>query len=95
MCARECGCARRGLPSVSAGAGFFARVASRKPASSRGAWGCGPGRGRGGGRSPFVVVSSAWRAEGGRAWVGRLAARACWPPGLPGGRVARGERAST
>lgn len=24
--------------------------------------------------------------KGGRAWVGRLAARACWPPGLPGGR---------
>lgn len=56
--------------------------------------GCGPGRGAAAGAS-FVVVSSAWRAEGGRAWVGRLAARAWWPPGLPGGGVARGERAST
>lgn len=74
--------------------GFFARVASRKQASAAelGLW---PGEGARRRASPFVVVSSAWRAEGGRAWVGRLAARAWWPPGLPGGGVARGERAST
>lgn len=44
MCARECGCARRDSPSVSAGAGLFARVASRKQASAAelGLW---PGEG--------------------------------------------------
>lgn len=74
--------------------GFFAHFASRNPGSS-GAWAVARGGGAAAG-SPFVVVSSAWGAEGGTRLGGAAGSPGLAAPGAPGrGGQRRVERTST
>lgn len=65
--------------------GFFAHFASRNPSSS----GAGAAAGGGGAAADSLLLllfPPPGELKGGRAWAGRLGARAWWPPGLPGGQ---------
>lgn len=72
---------------VGAGGRFFAHSASRNPGRS-GAWAVARGGGAAAGSVLLLSFPPPGEPPGGRARVGRLGARACWPPGLPGERRA-------